>query len=609
MTKPKHARKKRAPKSHPKSRPKLRHARRAPREFNPKIFGEVIGGKRGLMLESTDRNMRGEIQLTMPSDESAQIGDFVEAEMTKSKGVRRRNARFVRKLDGAKKSLSALAVAEFELPEIFSDDALTEAEKATMPDAKSWQDCTDIPFVTIDGKDAKDFDDAVYAEPHGDGWRVVVAIADVGFYVAEDSALDREARARGNSVYLPDMVLPMLPEALSNELCSLKPDVVRAAILADIMIDAKGRKQKHHFTRARIRSRARLTYDEVESYLTKANAPPPQNLPPEIIRNLHSAWQCLDKARIQRGALALNLAEKNVRFDAKGTAVEIVQRFQTTARKSFEELMILANVAAAETLEEKRQLCVYRTHDAPDPERVATLHEICHAMGLAFAKGQVMRAKDFNHLLKRGDAQLGQATKNCSTNLSCVANPKANYRISNVGHYGLALQRYAHFTSPIRRYADLLVHRALMGENTLPREIMSEICTAISASERRAATAERRTIDRFAAKLMQQQNGKITRGRITNITRFGAFLELAEFGTEGLLPRAQLPADYYHIDTNIGIMRGDTNGIILRCGEMVDVFVISVSPVKGAVLLGWVGADGKCVKPTPPRHRYRRRAR
>ena len=604
-TKPKHAHKKRAP----KSRPKSHHARRAPREFNPKIFGAVIGGKRGLMLESADRNMRGEIQLTMPSDMAAEIGDFVEAEITKSKGVRRRNARFVRKLDGAKKSLSALAVAEFELPDMFSDDALAEAEQATMPDAKGWQDCTDIPFVTIDGADAKDFDDAVYAEPHGDGWRVVVAIADVGFYVAEDSALDREARLRGNSVYLPDMVLPMLPEALSNELCSLKPDVVRAAILADMIIDAKGRKQKHHFTRARIRSRARLTYDEVESCLTTANAPPPQNLPPETITHLHGAWQCLDKARIQRGALALNLAEKNVRFDAKGAPVEIVQRLQTTSQKIIEELMILANVAAAETLEEKRQLCVYRTHDAPDPERVATLHEICHAMGLAFAKGQVIRAKDFNHLLKRGDEQLGASDQKLLHEAVLRCQSQANYRISNVGHYGLALQRYAHFTSPIRRYADLLVHRALMGENTLPREIMSEICTAISASERRAAQAERRTIDRFAAKLMQQQNGQIIRGRITSITRFGAFLELAEFGTEGLLPRAQLPADYYHIDTNIGIMRGDTNGIILRCGAMVDVFVISVSPIKGAILLGWVGEDGKLVKPTPPHHRYRRRAR
>ena len=604
-TKPKHAHKKRAP----KSRPKSHHARRAPREFNPKIFGAVIGGKRGLMLESADRNMRGEIQLTMPSDTAAQIGDFVEAEITKSKGVRRRNARFVRKLDGAKKSLSALAVAEFELPDMFSDDALAEAEQATMPDAKGWQDCTDIPFVTIDGADAKDFDDAVYAEPHGDGWRVVVAIADVGFYVAEDSALDREARLRGNSVYLPDMVLPMLPEALSNELCSLKPDVVRAAILADMIIDAKGRKQKHHFTRARIRSRARLTYDEVESCLTTANAPPPQNLPPEMITHLHGAWKCLDKARIHRGALALNLAEKNVRFDAKGAPVEIVQRFQTTSQKIIEELMILANVAAVETLEEKRQLCVYRTHDAPDPERVATLHEICHAMGLAFAKGQVIRAKDFNHLLKRGDEQLGASDQKLLHEAVLRCQSQANYRISNVGHYGLALQRYAHFTSPIRRYADLLVHRALMGEGTLPREIMSEICTAISASERRAAQAERRTIDRFAASLMQQQNGQIIRGRITSITRFGAFLELAEFGTEGLLPRAQLPADYYHIDTNIGIMRGDTNGIILRCGAMVDVFVISVSPTKGAILLGWVGEDGKLVKPAPPHHRYRRRAR
>ena len=500
-------------------------------------------------------------------------------------------------------------MAEFELPHMFSDDALAEADKATTPDAKGWQDCTDIPFITIDGIDAKDFDDAVYAEPHGDGWRVVVAIADVGFYVPENSALDREARARGNSVYLPDMVIPMLPEALSNELCSLKPDAVRTAILADMIIDAKGHKTKNHFTRALMRSRARLTYDAVETYLTIANAPPPQNLPPEIITHLHGAWKCLDKTRMRRGALALNLAEKRVRFDVQGMAVEIVQQFQTTSQKIIEELMILANVAAAETLEKKRQLCVYRTHDAPDPERVATLHEICRAMNLPFAKGQVMRAKDFNHLLKRGNEQLNASDQKLLHEAVLRCQSQANYRIGNVGHYGLALQRYAHFTSPIRRYADLLVHRALMGDNTLPRDMMSEICTAISASERRTAQAERRSIDRFAASLMQQQNGQIVSGRITSITRFGAFLELAEFGTEGLLPRAQLPADYYHIDTNIGIMRGDTNGIILRCGEMVDVFVISVSPVKGAILLGWVGEDGKLVKPTPPHHRYRRRAK
>ena len=552
-------------------------------------FGEVVKTERGFILENADRNARQPIDLNIQAGLTVEAGDMVEVEMHQGRGYLKKTAKVIRKLgkSGGYASFSPLAIAEFELPHHFNDDVLAEAENADLPNLDGREDVTNIPLVTIDGADAKDFDDAVYAEPHDGGWRILVAIADVSYYVPEGSALDREARVRGNSVYLPDMVIPMLPEALSNGLCSLKPDEIRGCLVADMTIDANGQKTGHRIYRGLMRSQARLTYDEVETFIISPDATPPAGLEPERIQHLFSAWKCLNHARQERGALELNLAEKKVQFDNNGKPIAISKRFQNTSQKIIEEMMILANVAAAETLEEKGRLCVYRAHEAPDPTRIDGLHDLCRAMGLSFVKGQVIRPHDFNHLLNRAQSQLGEGDNQMLNETVLRCQSQADYRISNPGHYGLGLKRYAHFTSPIRRYSDLMVHRSLLKESQMSLDEAADTCQHISDTERRAARAERRSVDRFSASLMTEQSGSIQTGRVTSITGFGAFIDIIDYNAEGLLPLGQMPPDYYHVDTTRGLIRGDKNGIALRTGDQIDVMILSVIPVKGSVLLSW----------------------
>ena len=573
-------------------------------------FGEVVKTDRGFILENADRNARHPMDLQIDSSLTVEAGDLVEVEIHQGRGYLRRTAKVIRKLgkSGGYASFSPLAIAEFELPHHFDDEVLAEAEKADLPNSDGREDLTTIPLVTIDGADAKDFDDAVYAEPHGDGWRILVAIADVSYYVPEGSALDREARLRGNSVYLPDMVIPMLPEALSNGLCSLKPDEIRGCLVADMTIDADGQKTSHRIYRGLMRSQARLTYDEVESVITTPDALPPAGLAPDLIQNLLSAWKCLDQARRHRGALELHLAEKKVQFDDQGKPIAISKRFQNTSQKIIEEMMILANVAAAETLEDKGRLCVYRAHEAPDPTRIDGLHDLCRAMGLSFAKGQVIRPKDFNYLLDRARSKLGEGDNQMLNETVLRCQSQADYRISNPGHYGLGLMKYAHFTSPIRRYSDLMVHRSLLQESQITTEDADDICQHISDTERRAARAERRSVDRYSASLMTEQSGHILAGRVTSITGFGAFIDIMDFNAEGLLPLGQMPPDYYHVDTTRGVIRGDKNGIELRTGDQIDVMILSVIPVKGSVLLSWADTGLMRENNKAKRHSSRRRS-
>lgn len=557
------------------------------------VFGEVIQTSKGYMLENADRNARHGIDLIINADMDIAAGDFVEAELQQGRGYLNRTAQVIRRIGSRDNpNFSALAIAEFELPHHFDEDVLAEAKKAKIPTPKGRTDIRDIPLITIDGADARDFDDAVYAEPLADGWRVMVAIADVAHYVAEGSALDREAQLRGNSVYLPDMVVPMLPEDLSNGLCSLRPHEDRACVVADMTIDENGHKTGHRIYRGLMRSHARLTYDEVELALNDANAPAPQGIDKALIQHLYGAYLSLSKERAERGALELNLAEKRIAFDDQGKAIGITKRYQNTSQKLIEEMMILANVAAAETLEGASALCVYRAHEPPDPARIDSLYDLCRAMGLSFAKGQVIRPTDFNKLLYRGKTALGDGDNQLLNETVLRCQSQANYRITNPRHYGLGLIRYAHFTSPIRRYSDLMVHRSLLKESRIDAEKAAETCQHISETERRAANAERRSVDRYAASLIAHETGHIMTGKVISITGFGAFIELSDHSTEGLLPLAQMPPDYYHIDTTLGVMRGDRNGIEVKTGDQIDVMIMSVTPVKGSVLLSWADGGG-----------------
>ena len=569
-----------------------------------KLFGHVFKDGKGFGLEPVERQGKSSFQL-LPPDTSIiyTAGDLVEAEIIRSSGYGPKTARVIRTLGPADQSgaFSTLAIAEFELRHVFPDPALAEASAARRPVLEDRADLRHTALVTIDGADAKDFDDAVHAVPaENGGWKLTVAIADVAHYVAPGSALDREAQARGNSVYLPDMVIPMLPEALSNGLCSLAPGEDRACLAVEMVIDDQGELKEHRFFRGLMRSHARLTYDWMEEYRTGMDTEPPAGLSSVNLDHLFGAYEALARQRKKRGALEIDLPEKKIIFDENGRAVSVARRHQSISQKLIEEFMILANVAAAETLEKAKALCVYRAHEPPDPAKVDGLKDTAKAMGLSFAKGQVIRPKLFNTLLakarEKGD-EAGLVLLN-ETVLRCQS--QAEYRVTNPGHFGLALRRYAHFTSPIRRYADLMVHRSLIHliEHGRPTSVPDTdeaemIASSISDTERKAAAAERRTTDRFAAQLMMDQRGSIVRGRITSVTGFGAFVTLEPYGSEGLLPFSRLPDDYYETDPVRGVIKGQRSGLTIRTGQEIDVLIEDVAPLKATVTLAW--ADGGMV--------------
>ena len=562
------------------------------------VFGHVFRTRDGYGLEPVERGGKSAFNLMAPHEKLPfDAGDMVEAEVMRSSGYGRKTAKAIRNLgpaDGAG-AFSALAIAEFELRHIFPEDAVRDAEQAKIMPLGRREDLRDLPLVTIDGADARDFDDAVFAEPHPDGgYRMVVAIADVAAYVTPSSPLDLEACRRGNSVYLPDRVIPMLPEALSNGLCSLVPGEDRGCLAVDIIIDAEGHKTSHRFYRGLMRSHARLTYDAVEEYRTGADTDPPGGIDAERLDHLFAAYGLRAERRAERGAIDLDLPEKRVVFDDDGHAIAIAKKHQNTSQKLIEEFMILANVAAAETLEAAQALCFFRAHEPPDPAKIDGLRDVVKTMGISFPKGQVIRPHHFNTLLhqakKMDDAAAAQLLN--ETVLRCQS--QADYRITNPGHFGLALRRYAHFTSPIRRYSDLMVHRSLInlmdGEDRqhLPApDEAADIAQVISDTERKAAAAERRTVDRYAAAMVKDQAGSITEGRVTTITGFGAFIQLPESGAEGLLPLGQLPDDYYDVDTTAAVIEGRSTGLKIRTGDVIDVMIIDVSPLKASVTLAW----------------------
>ncbi len=562
------------------------------------VFGQVYKTRDGFGLEPVERGVKSGFNLLPPhADLPFEAGDMVEAEVARGSGYGKKSAKVIRNLGHADDAgaFSALAIAEFELRHIFPDEAVRDAEAAKIMPLGNREDLRDLPLVTIDGADARDFDDAVFAEQHQDGgYRMIVAIADVAAYVLPDAPLDREAVRRGNSVYLPDRVIPMLPEALSNGLCSLVPGEDRGCLAVEMIIDAEGHKTSHRFFRGLMRSHARLTYDAVEDYHTGQDTEPPAGLDAERLDHLFAAYHLRAERRAERGALDLDLPEKRVVFDDQNHAIAIAKKHQNTSQKLIEEFMILANVAAAETLEEAKALCFFRAHEPPDPAKIDGLRDVVKTMGIAFPKGQVIRPHHFNALLKQAKSLDDAAAAQLVNETVLRSQSQADYRITNPGHFGLALRRYAHFTSPIRRYSDLMVHRSLINlmadedDYTLPSpDAASEIAQAISDTERKAAAAERRTVDRYATALIKDKAGAIVEGKVTTVTGFGAFIQLADTGAEGLLPLGQLPDDYYDVDTNAAVIEGRSTGIKIRTGDIIDVMIVDVAPLKASVTLAW----------------------
>lgn len=557
---------------------------------------EVIPGIGG-RLRPADRRVKQEFRIASANIGGAQPGDVVLAEPLERQSASAMEMRVVERVGpfGSPRTISLISIHEHDIPDRFPQAALDLAAAARPVSPGDRTDLRDLPLVTIDGDDARDFDDAVWAAADTDpqnkgGHRLVVAIADVAHYVTSGDALDREALKRGNSAYFPDRVVPMLPEALSNELCSLKPQQERACLAVEMIIDRDGNKRSHRFMRGLMRSAARLTYDQAQLAHDGAPDEPAGPLRDTVIAPLYAAYEALMTARQARGTLDLDLPERRVYLNSEGRIDRIIPRARLDSHRLIEEFMIAANVAAAEALEAKRQPCMYRVHDAPDRAKIEALREFVGSLGLSLARGQVLKPASFARLLEQAAKTPYAAMLN---DLVLRSQSQAAYSPENIGHFGLALRRYCHFTSPIRRYADLLVHRALIdgfrfGTDGLPPDAAGEfqqIGEKISATERRAATAERDAMDRYIAAFLSERINDIFVGRISGVTRFGLFVTLDESGGSGLIPISTLPTDFYEHDENRHALVGRRWGRIFSLGSVVAVRLVEATPVTGGMVL------------------------
>ncbi|MBC7637761.1 MAG: VacB/RNase II family 3'-5' exoribonuclease, partial [Acetobacteraceae bacterium] len=428
-----------------------------------------------------------------------------------------------------------------------------------------------------------DFDDAVYAEPHEDGFKLIVAIADVAHYVRPGSALDRVARLRGNSCYFPDRVVPMLPEALSNGWCSLRPDEDRGCLFVEMFIGPDGQKHRHRFGRGLMRSAARLTYEQVQDV---RDAGTDTHLP---IGTLYTAYHALIAARQRRGTLDLDLPERLVKLDADGHVASITPRPRLDSHRLIEEFMVLANVCAAEELERVHRPCVYRVHAPPTEGKLEGLREFLRSLDIKLPPEGALTPGDLDRVLRQ---VVGTPEAPLVNEMTLRSQSQAAYDIVNIGHFGLALSRYAHFTSPIRRYADLLVHRALiaglrLGSDGLADGAVAGLeddCAHITATERRAQLAERDAIDRYLAVFMADKVGTQFPARISGVTRFGLFVTLAQSGASGLVPVGSLLDDFWMHDAIAQTLTGRRSGLVFRLAQEVDVRLSEASPVTGGLL-------------------------
>ena len=515
----------------------------------------------------------------------AAAGDLVMAEM----GGRppRITVRVVQRLGDpfAPRSFSLIAIHKLGIPDVFTGDTLDEAKRVSaLSLGEDREDLTHLPIVAIDPVDARDHDDAVWAALHEDGgWQAVVAIADVSFYVRPGSELDREARRRGNSVYFPDRVVPMLPEILSAEVCSLKEGEDRAALVCHLHISKSGKLESWRFARARIRIAANLAYEEAQATID-ADA----GAMIDVLRPLWACWRALAKARDAREPLDLDLPERRVVLDEQGRIMSVAPRERLDAHRLIEDYMIAANVAAAKALEAKKAPVMYRVHEPPSREKLVALKDYLETFDVPFALGQVIRPATFNHILDRiGDAdfrpQVMEQVLRTQT--------QAYYAPANQGHFGLSLGSYAHFTSPIRRYADLVVHRALvaaygLGEGGLTKadaEAMEQIGTTISALERRAMEAERDTIDRYVAAFLAERVGETVSARITGVQNYGFFATVEGIGGDGLMSVRDLGGEYFRFDEAARTLTGEDSGEAYALGQRLELRLAEANPVSGAL--------------------------
>ncbi len=584
-------------------------------------------------LRPVDKRERRELQITDLGDAGA--GDLVLCE------VAGRPPRVSARVDAvlgdpfAPRSFSLIAIHKYDLAHEFSDAAIEDAMRVSKEPLGEREDLTHLPIVAIDPADARDHDDAIWAAPddaddNPGGWKAIVAIADVSFYVRPGSSLDREARARGNSVYFPDRVVPMLPEELSADICSLKQGQVRAALACHLKIGRDGGLKSWRFTRAKICVAANIAYEDAQAAMDVAGeervevasstcsmpeveGPVPKALVESALKPLWGCWRSLLAARNAREPLELDLPERQVVLDEKGRITSVAPRERLDAHRLVEDYMIAANVAAARALEAKKAPVMYRVHEPPSREKLVALKDYLATFDMEFALGQVVKPGTFNRVIERvgdGDGRAEIMEQLLRTQM------QARYGPERLGHFGLSLATYAHFTSPIRRYADLLVHRALvrfykLGDGGLPpgeEERFEEVGEHISMLERRAMQAERETVDRYVAAFLADKVGQIVECRITGVQPFGFFATVVELGGDGLVPVSTLGSEYFRYDEASQQLIGEQSGETYRLGQKLKLRIAEANPVSAGLRFelpegSYGGGGGRSERPRGDRQR------
>lgn len=547
-------------------------------------------------VEPADRKAKGDLLIFPESVNGARDGDLVLVEPvagSRPHGPKRAAVREVVGRIEDPRAASILAIHAHGIPVGFSEEEEAQARAAKKPTLRGRTDLRSVPLITIDPEDARDHDDAVFAAPDDNpknkgGWRVTVAIADVAAYVTPGSPLDRGAFRRGNSTYFPDRVAPMLPEALSADLCSLRENEERACLAVEMVFDKVGVKIGHRFARGLMKSAAKLSYGQAQAAFDGKPDAKCAPLMDTILTPLWEAYQCMKRGRDARQPLALSSIEHRILFDENGNVAGVRKRETLEANKLIEEMMIMANVCAAETLEARRTPLIYRIHDAPSDTKLAALADFLPTVGMKWAEGQVLSPGRFNRIL-----EIARDTEHAEIVNEVVLRTQAQavYAADNIGHFGLNLARYAHFTSPIRRYADLVVHRALiraldLGADGLPQEDeprLQEMAEHISQCERRSMAAEREATERYIAGFLADRVGAEFEGRISGVTRFGLFVKLTDTNADGLVPISSLDLRYYH-DEALHALVAERSGVRYQLGQTVLVRLEEAAPVSGGLL-------------------------
>ena len=570
-------------------------------EAPSRLLGVLREHPKGFRLEPVDKKARTEYALEKADLGGAKNNELVAAEPVPGRIAGFSRVRVVERIGSmdSPRTISLIAIHDHGIPTEFPATVLAQAKAAQPVDPRGRTDLRAIPLVTIDPADARDHDDAVWAGPDDDpgnpgGHVCLVAIADVAHYVTPGSALDKEALKRGNSAYFPDRVVPMLPEELSADLCSLKEGLDRACLVVRMVFDAKGQKRSHTFMRGVMRSAARLTYQQAQAVFDGRPDAAMSETVKHTLAQLWNAYKALTIARAHRDPLDLDLPERRIVLGADGHVASIAYRDRLESMKLIEEFMVLANVCAAESLEEKRTPLIYRVHDTPSKEKLHAFSDFLRTLNLNFARGQVIKPGIFNRILEQGKGKQQEAVLN---DVVLRSQAQAIYDNANIGHFGLNLAKYAHFTSPIRRYADLIVHRALIkafkfGDDGLSdgeAGKLKQTAEHITTTERRAMAAERDSTDRYVAAYMTDRIGAEFPARVSGVTRFGLFVRLAETGADGLIPVRSLGAEFFRHDEQAQALIGERSRQAYRMGDILQVTLEEAAPVTGGLRFALAG--------------------